>query len=157
MGAGSFPAGEGFAGFDPGYTPPAAPLALRTPVAIEYDPATRTYVVQASDGTLVEIHPIDQQVAILLTIEDGSVPSTTGTGARFRKLVARADPANIPGIALNEAKRVLADLITSGDIELVSVTTDTSVPGRVYIYVEYKNLRLASAPNRTVTVASHAA
>lgn len=140
MGAGSFPAGRGRAGFDPAYLPPA-PQVITLPRALEYDPSIRGYTMNA-DGTFVDLHPVDQQVAFLLFPEQGSVPSENDLGTRLRKRLERCDPAQIPNIALDEVRTALKAPIAAGDVLLVSVTTDATVRGRVITKVIYVNLRL---------------
>lgn len=139
MGAGSFPAGFGPAGADPVYVagaviPPVLPRALK------FDPQTRRFV-QNADGSMADIHPVDQQVIFLLFFERGSIPSQPTLGTRLRARIERLDPRKVPGVALDEVKQALNPLILAGDVRLVSVVSDTTFPARGLFVVTYVNLR----------------
>ncbi len=138
MPAGSSPAGAGPAGFDPTVTsPPSDPATTR---ALRFDLATRRFVEDGTGG-FVDVHPVDQKVALLLGTEQGSLPSTPTLGQRYRKRVNGIDPKKIPAVVLDETRVTLAPLIAAGDIVLLDVQTDASIRGRVVIAVTYRNLR----------------
>lgn len=151
MGAGSYPAGFGMAGVDPAFMPPSP--VTPTIAAIQFDPATRQHV-QNADGTMAEAHPVDALVVNLLFYEQGSVKSAPTLGQRIRARCNRVDPAKVPAIVTEEVRAVLLPLIQAGDIDLISVDTDTSTPGRLLDAVTYRNLRAPGAP--TLTARSNA-
>lgn len=139
MGAYLYPAGRAGAGIIPGFVGPPPPVIV-TPRALKYDVQAKAFVMNA-DGQMADVHPVDAAVAMALTIEYGSVPSLPTFGTQLRQRVQRADPRQIPNIALTETKRCLQALIDRGDIQLISVQTDTSTRGRVLAAVAYVNLR----------------
>lgn len=145
MGAGQFPAG-GFpggpferAGVDPVWVgaPSPPPKQFRS---IKFDLGTRTFPFNA-DGTAYDVHPVDQRVAILLWVPQGSLGSSPGIGTRIKARIARVDPRSIPTIVRDEVRNVLQPLIAAGDITLLRIDVDASVPGRAAWAVYYKNLR----------------
>jgi hypothetical protein len=154
MGLGSVPLGEGALGFDsPTFCiPPALPPL---PVAVQWNAQNRA-LQQNADGTFQPVHPVDQMVQMLLTIEQGSVPALGPVGQRYRQRLLGVPASKAQSIALDETKVTLADLIASGDITLLNVTVDASVVGRKIIRVGYRNNRLQAvsapgAPNSQTT------
>lgn len=157
-GAGFYPAGGTpggpleFAGEDPDYVP--SPQLATDVVAILFDPSTRQFV-QNADGTFAPVHPIDQQVALLLWLQQGNIPSSPTTGNRIRARIRRVDPTTIPAIVTDEVTSALQPLITNGDIRLEApsgvssaIVVDTSVKGATKIAVYYRNLRLPGSKLR---------
>jgi hypothetical protein len=140
MGAGSFPAGYGPAGFDPAFVPDVRPAPFM-PRALVYQPTTQRFELFDKNGNQVDIHPVDQIVAVRCFIERGSSPSNPTLGDRLRALTARKDPRQVPQIALQEVRRLLGDLVTAGDIKVTSVYVDQSIPGRKQFAITYVNLR----------------
>jgi hypothetical protein len=156
MGTGLFAAGLGRAGTDPVYVPAiATPPTL--PAAVKWDPNARQWV-QNADGTMAAVHPVDQIVALRLTLEEGSVPSARSVGNNVRRRIARVAPARVPSIIADEVRLVLSDLIANGDVRVVSITVDQTMPGRVTFAVTYLNLRLVppvgSEPPQPTTVST---
>lgn len=153
MGAGNFPAGTGFgekAGLDPIYVPtPTVRRAL--PQALVFDPGARAYV-QNADGTMASIDPVDSEVALLLGIEFGSIPSAATFGQKLRAVLTRTPPARQQAIATQEVSRVLGRLMASGAINLISVAVDSSGAkrGAISIGVTYQNLTLQGSKPQTV-------
>jgi hypothetical protein len=148
MGAGQFPAAYRYgdlAGLDPVF-PPAPRVVKSPPVALEFDPGARAYVMNA-DGTMASIDTVDAQVALLLGIEFGSVPSAATFGNKLRKVLARVAPSKQVTVATQEVARVLGPLITAGSVALVSVAVDNTYAklGAVKIAVTYLNLTLLDA------------
>jgi hypothetical protein len=161
-GAGFYPAGgtpggpASLAGVDPAYVPSLI-VPLQTLVAIEFDPSTRQFVMNA-DGSFVGIHPVDQMVCLLLWLQQGDVPSAATLGNRIKVRISRVDPTTIPQIATDEVNTVLRALLDAGDIELASppgggsaVVVDTGVRGAAKIAVYYRNLRLPGSQVRKTT------
>lgn len=139
MGAGTFSAGSGGAGVDPGYVPPPPP-AYTLPRALKFDPSVRQFV-QNADGSMADIHPVDAQVAYLLFFEAGSSPSQPTLGTRIRQRTTRVNPKQVPAIVLDEVRSALGKLIAAGDVRLVTVTVDQTSPGAIFYTVSYVNLR----------------
>lgn len=131
-GAGSSPAGALPAGVNPTVfgSIPAAPVL---PGALNYNAGTRAFTTP--------IHPVDQQVQLLLTVEQGAVPSLGAVGQRYRQRFLGAPQAHIPALALDETKVALAQLLKNGDILLRGVTVTSLVPGSNAVIVVYTNLR----------------
>ncbi len=131
-GAGSSPAGALPAGANPTVFAPV-PVAPALPGALNYDAGTKSFTTP--------IHPVDQQVQLLLSIEQGAVPSLGAVGQRYRKRFHGAPQKHIPALALDETKVTLTALLKAGDIVLRSVTVVSLVPGSNVVVVAYTNLR----------------
>jgi hypothetical protein len=132
--------GSGSMGSDPVYLPAAVAGPL-TPRAVFYDPNLKQFVLLDASGNAIDVHPVDQIVAMRLTGYQGQSPSAPDVGTRFRRITQGMPPAKAQQLATSEANRVLADLIAAGDITIQSVATDLSVYSRVMIAVTYVNLR----------------
>jgi hypothetical protein len=141
MAAGMYPAGAGPAGH-----PPVAPMSDRTPVrrvaAALFDPVTHDNPTDEL-GRVIEVHPVDQAVAIALSSERGRLTSTPDIGNRLRGL-PRADDPTFANAARDDVARTLATLIGRGDVTLLGV--DVSPAARETksreIIVRYQNNRL---------------
>ncbi len=139
MGAGAFPAGLGPAGADPVYVAgPVVPPVM--PRALKFDPQTRRFI-QNADGSMADVHPVDQQVVFVIFFEKGSIPSQPTLGTRIRARTERCDPNQKLGIALDETRQALAKLISAGDVRLISVVADNTFPARGLYAITYVNLR----------------
>ena len=149
----SVPAGFGPAGLDPVQVPGASPpvgltavqyyaqaLGVQTPLVLAYNPTVAGFL-QNADGTLQGIHPIDQQVALALFIEYGSVASAPKLGSKFRAVLQRVDPARAKAVATSELNRCLGPLIAQNAILLLNFTFSQSAPGRTLLAVAYTNLK----------------
>lgn len=141
MGLGSFPLGTSPLGLDPVYKPaPAAPPI--GPRAVKYDPSIRQFVLVDALGNAVDVHPVDQIVALRLTTYQGQSPSEADLGTKLRQISASGlSAARAQDAANAEIARVLQDLTDAGDILLRSTVSDFSVPGRAMFAVTYVNLR----------------
>lgn len=140
MGAGSFGAGLGGAGFDPVYLPiPQQPVL--TPRAVLYDPSVKQYLLTDSNGNKVDVHPIDQIVATRLTMQQGQSASRPDLGTRIRARFAQAAPVRHPQIAYQEVSAELADLISAGDVKLWSVQLLVTPAGAEIVVPTYTNMR----------------
>ena len=156
-GAGSAPAG-GSAGISAGTLSP--PFLIKRPLprmggAVWWDAYQKTFT-ENPDGTSLYVHPIDQRVQLLITIEQGSIPSLGKIGQRYRARLIGIPQNQIPTVCLDETRVTLAALLSAGDISLFGVDTDASVRGRVKIRVRYKNLRLVGGPQGTASTSSAA-
>jgi hypothetical protein len=141
MGAGQFAAGAGGAGWDPVYIP-APPNPVLPPRAVKYDPSIKQFVLVDSSGNAIDVHPVDQIVALRLTTEQGQSASSPKLGTRIRALINGAAPAKHQQIARSEVLRVLKDLLDAGDIKLIDVVATTNATnGAVAFVISYTNLR----------------
>jgi phage baseplate assembly protein W len=96
--------------------------------------------VQNTNGTLSGVHPVDQQVALALFIELGSIPSAPEIGSKLRTVLSRTDPQQAYQTALDEVNRALALLYAQKAITLLSFALDQSTPGRSILAIGYTNL-----------------
>jgi hypothetical protein len=138
MGAGDEEAGMGDAGHD---TPVDDEFVIATkPQAILFDPATRTFP-QTTDGENVSIHPVDQQVAIILGVYTSSLRASVPTGID-RDRIRKAPRVALGAVINDEVRSKLAKLIADGDVELLGTPFQPNANGRPIFFVDYVNLRL---------------
>ncbi len=140
MGAGSFPAGLGGAGYDVVYQP-AAVAPAQSPRSLFYDPKIKQFVLVDANGSPMDVHPIDQIVAMRLTMYVGQSPSAVAVGTKFRAISSGFTPDRAQQMAKQEVDRVLRDLVQAGDVRVSAVSADVTVRGRVQIAVTYVNMR----------------
>jgi hypothetical protein len=141
MGIGQFGAGLGGAGQDPVYLP-SPPAPVLPPRAVKFDPSVKQFLLFDENGNAIDVHPVDQIVALRLTTEQGQSASSPGLGQRYRVLFNAAQPVRHQDIALKETKRVLQDLIDAGDIKLLSVVLTTDPVNNAKVVIpSYVNLR----------------
>lgn len=155
MGAGQFGCGLGPCGADPVYIPAAAtPVLARR--AVKYDPSIKQWVLLDASGNQIDVHPVDQMVAVRLTVEQGQSASSPTLGQRIRARINAAAPARHQQIALEECTRALQDLIDAGDVLLLSVVRSFDpVNGAVVFIPSYVNVRTADPryPKQSATSA----
>lgn len=150
-GAGRYPAGMGPAGHAPvrGLSPrtDVAPV-----VAPFFDPATRDYPLSPG-GQLQSVHPVDQAVALALSVEHGAIASDPGFGHKLRKL-PRGDRASVKNAAADVVAQALKTLTDRGDVTVLGVEVELPRRGVVVVDVRYRNNRLspARAMNARVTI-----
>lgn len=137
-GAGAYPAGIGPAGFDDPANADSRSAPL--PVAAFYDPATRTFP-QNDDGEAVGVHPVDQEVAIRVTIPKGSIRCAPNVGISWARLRV-ASSRTMQKTVDDEVKASLATLIEAGDITLYGSPLHEDAHGAPLFYVDYRNNRL---------------
>jgi hypothetical protein len=141
MPMGEFPMGGGTMGLDPVYKPdPPAPVV--NPRATKFDPSIKQFVLVDANGNPVDVHPVDQIVAVRWTTQVGQSASSPLMGTRLRTLIQGAAPSRHQAIALAEFNRVVADLVSAGDIVVfgVGLTQDPLNGAEVYTPT-YANLR----------------
>ena len=83
-GIGWFPAGIGAAGHDP-VIPPGAPRDVYPPAALQFDGQTRNYPLNET-GFYEASHPVDQRVALALSISRGAIAAAPNIGNRLRTI-----------------------------------------------------------------------
>ena len=148
LGLGWFPAGIGPAGYDP-VIPPGAPRRARPPAALKFDGASRDFVLR-EDGFYEEIHPVDQKVALALCISRGAVAAVPELGNQLRT-IRRVSRAVAETLAKQYVRETLADMIAGKSIELIDTKVQTDVPGRLFVFVLYRNLELDAETTNTVS------
>lgn len=148
MGAGDFPAGDGPAGHDPVAAPSASP-ASSPPMALLYDPQTRDFRL-GSDGRFVEIHPVDQEVALAIMLQFGTVGSSTTSGSKLLR-IKRAPGLLLESTVGDIVRQALSRPLARGDITISNI--DVSRPNRsqTLLVLTYVNNRLQS-PNGPTTL-----
>jgi hypothetical protein len=145
-GAGDEDAGMGPAGFESVADPSTAAGGIRSRAAY-FDLRTRSMVLGA-DGRLVETHPIDQRVAVLLGVPMGGVKSTPEIDEGRVTIESSADPALLAKVKA-DVLILLADLIANGDIVVERIEAESPVDGRIEKLVAYRNLRAVGDQRRT--------
>lgn len=138
-GAGTGVAGGGIAGLGAPASSEVAASSL--PAVLRYDPAARDWATRAS-GVLATCHPVDQQVALSLSVRLGSVPAYPGLGNEFHQIGLGLNDAQLQRAARAKAEQSfpLSSLLSSGSVELVSVVAVIGQSGRLGITTLYKNL-----------------
>ena len=136
MGFGSYPFGKGPFGYDP-VTGAAIPPRVTAPTPI-YDPATKTFP-SASDGSLIDNHPVVLEVSLALGIRAGAIPSLASFGLRTER-IRKARRDELQQVAQGEVELALARLIERGDVALESVVASAK-SGIVQLEVKFRNLR----------------
>jgi len=144
MGAGSFGAGIGPAGFDPLVTTP--PNRASLPDAPFYDPSVRGYPF-GDGGELSAVHPVDQYVALVASIPLGSVASSPEDGVDYDR-IRLAQPAARQSTITDCVRYALRDGIARGDILFLGAPIVDEDADSTTFAVDYVNLRLPGQPAR---------
>ena len=147
MPLGSASLGLGPLGLDP-VAPASAAPGLTAPAAAVYDPMTRDLVIDDA-GLFTGEHPVDQAVALSLTIALGTIASAEGVGQGYSEIVYR--DADIEARVTNAIRLALKARIDAKDVSLDSVTVEATDQGFNFL-VAYRNLRLPDLPVRRVTL-----
>lgn len=145
MGAGDFATPEGDAGFDPLVEAPSV-VAATMPEAWFFDPRLRLFPLE--NGEAVSVHPIDQAVALAALTAAGGLASVPENGLDTVDL-RRASATTMQATVTDVVRRALAALVEAGDVEFLGAPL--GVAGRPLFYVDYRNLRLAGAPQRKLS------
>ncbi len=148
-GSGTYASGTGSAGFDPVGTVSAPPLTQNAPKALKFNPATRDFDI--TEGVYAALHPVDQRVALALTIELGSIPSAPNVGHTLRRM-RRSSGATVEADAKDRVRQALKTLLDAEDIAIDRIEVDAETRGRVIVVVYYVNLRLGPDATRKATV-----
>lgn len=151
MGLASFPCGIGPCGADPvaASSPSVIHAPTTTPSLPKFDIGSRAFVTNA-DGTLVQVHPVDQEVNLALGIEEGQIASAKTVGHRIRK-IARAGGPDLVARVTDAVNIALSLPLTRKDIKILDVSVDaTTVRGRIATAVTYLNLRTMKVQTATV-------
>lgn len=145
-GAGGFPAGFGPAGVDP-LPPPTPPRRVVPPPALWFDGATKDFLLDTSTGLYVPLHPVDQEVALALLINLGSISSATSVGASFRS-IKRITPSTKTQ-ATRAAQDALVQLVQQRLIQIDQIEIDVYTIGGFAVAVSYENLVTKKTPTFT--------
>lgn len=148
MGAGDLPAGMEDAGDD---ITPGAASARVTPFwnALLIDPTTRDFPRDA-DGNYIALHPVDARVELAMMVVQGTIATAPDLGNALRN-IAYITSSTVKEVTY-EVRNALNDEVLGGNIRIVSIRVDTSIPGRILVELQYVNLRANArgAPTRTV-------
>lgn len=147
MGAGSFGAGIGPAGFDPLVTTP--PNTATLPEAPAYDPATRSYPF-GETGQLGDMHPVDQYVALAASIPLGSIAACPEDGVDYER-IRRASAEARQSTITDCMRYALRDGIARGDLLFLGAPILEADESSTTWAVDYVNLRLPGQPARRFT------
>jgi len=150
MGLGSYPAGSTLGGVDVNAFSAATAVFS---ASAKWDPNQRVVVLN-SDGTVATVHYVDQQVALALGIELGSIPSAPSVGIRLSNIRA-ASAATFDLAVRDSTVGALAALlrvraITLGDpVTRIDIVSQYDPAGNSRWAVNYQNL-LAPAPRTRI-------
>jgi hypothetical protein len=145
MGAGDFPAGSGPAGSDPVVsTGPALTNSFPVP---KFDAGLKDFPLD-EDGHYISVHPVDQAVNLALGVQDGKVASVSGLGNALKAIVYAGGP-RLQNEVTTAVRNALRKLLNAGDIELGPITVEPVAFGGFLVAVEWRNLRVLNAQNRT--------
>jgi hypothetical protein len=111
------------------------------PAAILFDLSTRTFPLNA-DGTFKAIHPVDQQVALALGIQQGAIGSYTKLGNKLRAIKRGGGPQLISQVQ-DAVRQAVAAIVARNDILVTEVAVFTPVRGQITLSFTYVNLRLS--------------
>ncbi len=114
MSSGTHSSGTGSAGFAPVGAVSAAPLTQNAPKALKFNPATRDFDI--TEGVYAALHPVDQRVALALTIELGSLPSAPNVGHTLRKMRRSSGPT-IEADARDRVRQALKTILDAKDMK----------------------------------------
>ena len=141
-------AGTGRAGFDAVASLPAfIPQTFETAL---FDVGLKDYPLDAS-GRVQTIHPIDQRVALIMTVQLGSFTPGGKAGNGLRS-IKRLNPETITSIVTDKINLALAPLIGSGDIVVTAIDCTSNSLGQMYVALSYTNMRLPNPITATLPV-----
>lgn len=134
-GAGAYPAGIGPAGFDPATDATATETPL--PVAAFYDPSVKGFPLN-DEGEAVGVHPVDQEVAIRVTVPKGSISCCPSVGISWSRL-RTASRRTMQKVVDDEVRSALATMIADGSITLLGSPLAPDANGAPLFFVDYRN------------------
>lgn len=145
-GAGAYPAGEGYGGWDPD-TGESTVRTKTLAAAPKFDPLTRRYEL-ASTGGLADEHPVIARARHLLGLRRRGIASAPTVGIPIARMrIARPDQRQRE--AEDAVNIALAPLLAAGDVRIKSVTLSDPYNGT--FYTELVNLRAADATPARIT------
>ncbi len=149
MGAGSYAAGIGQAGGDP-VSDPSVSTTTTPPAAARFDAGKKDFLLNAS-GFYEAVHPVDQEFALRLSIRRGSISSAPDVGHRIRDL-KRIGGTGFEAKVRDCVTEAVKPMTSRGDVEIVSITLDTSQRGQLVVVVVYRNLRFVDSVARALPI-----
>lgn len=146
----SAPCGAGLCGADiPSLS--AAIVPMQNAASYVVVSGTRRIIPLNADGTVQELHPVDQEVILDLANELGSLANDPGRGLDIQA-IKDADDARKLQTAIDRVNVCLSGPLSRGDIEIRDVSLQSDPPsGSLGLSIEYVNLRLAKSTPQTVT------
>jgi hypothetical protein len=148
MGIGNDPAG-GQAGLDAVFEPPPR-RDVRLPWALLLDGATRDVRLDER-GQYVETHPVDHKVEVAIFVKLGSLASAPNIGGTVGEVhVGETDAMQRD--AETRIREALSDLISAGDIAIVSIQAYAAPRWRANVELRYQNLRLPGSEARRLLI-----
>lgn len=151
MGLGDFPCGDFPAGDDP--TPARAAQRTVSPtVAALFDPSVKDFPLGAN-GQYLAIDPVDQRVALALTVVEETLAGNPEIGSGLRK-IKYLDPKKINAAVTDTVKVALVSELSAKNIALVSIDIDMPNASALLVRVTYQNLRLAKTADDAATTVS---
>jgi hypothetical protein len=126
-------------GYSPS-VPPNAPRDVRPPAALYFDGQTRDFPLD-ENGFYREIHPVDQKVALQLSLPRGAIASVTAIGNKLRT-IQRVRPSVAETLCRSHIREALAELLSAKSIEIQQIKVEPD-DGRLLFAVTYLNLELA--------------
>lgn len=137
MGAGTYAAGVGPAGFDPvgAWTVRSTSPAV-TPL---FDPYTRDFPFAPTGGDFLAVHVVVQEACLALGIPLGSMASAPKLGIDVKR-IRSTRAADIPAVCRDEVERCLSRLIERKDLRIKEIRAEAG-GGRVGLEVDIVNLR----------------
>jgi hypothetical protein len=139
-GFGWYPLGYTPLGYNP-VIPPDAPRDVSPPAALRFDGQSRDYLLDAN-GFYNSSHPVDQKVALALSVSRGAIAAAPEIGNKLRT-IKRVTATVATTLAKQYIRECLAEFTAAKSIEILDIQIDTSVPGRLLFAVTYLNLELA--------------
>lgn len=128
-------AGDTLAGiYSPEPGNPRVPLVV--PPAPKFEPNAYAF---DEFGRVASIHPVDHRVALMLSIERGSLPAAPDVGNTIRYALSVAGMDQRQRAAEQAVADALATLVSDGDVTIDEVLVDS--PKRDVVSVRYTNLR----------------
>lgn len=148
MGAGVLKAGDLWAGHE---LPAGAVVPLPLTMAPAYDPTTRAIPYDA-DGRAQQVHWVDQTVAVLLSVAQGSIAAAPDVGTD-RAQLKRATTANVQTVVDDVVRQALGKLLAQAAITILRIEVAMSPARGLLAYdVTYRNNLLADSLPRTLTL-----
>lgn len=145
-GAGTYPAGFG----PPGFAPVVAadpPDPATYPRSILLDGATRDFTLDAK-GRYVDLHPVDQKVALALLVAKGKLAADSSQGQALASVTFGTDVVNKTTTTVREA---VADIVAANEISIIAIEVDAKADvGAIFVAFSYLNLITQKTGDQTI-------
>lgn len=127
--------GEGLMGEDD--VARAVSAGIIPPRAPRFDPSTRDYPLD-DNGLYQDIHPIDSQVILALTVEFGKISSASTTGQTLREIPSPQGRRVKSDVDLR-VRSALSRLTKRGSIAILKIGHSSPNRHTLHVAVEYMN------------------